>query len=167
MAMVIPFITTLLLGAITGVLWRAAALTVMAILVAWALFNLWEEYEGRRFIGKGALIIAALGGLVFSNGLNNYKINELVNENNMLKDDLKKHVMENEAIKKEAEALANALKEQAKAVAVAEKQARKVERIAKQSGVNQYRGVKAKAAIETRSADELNKWFTNVLSEYN
>ncbi len=165
--MLVPFITTLLLGAVTGALWRIAVVTVMCVLAAWALFNLWEDYDGRRFIGKGALILTALFGFMFSNGLNGYKVNELVDENKMLKDDLAKHVMEKEAIKKEAEACAKAIVEQNKAVVKAEKRARKVEKIAKQSGINQYRGVKAKAAIETRSADELNKWFTNVLSEYN
>ncbi len=164
--MVASFLATLLLGAVTGVLWRTAVIIIMGLMIVWALYNLWEYYDGRRFIGKGALVLAALFGYVFSNGLNGYKVNELVDENKMLKDDLAKYVMENEDIRKEAEACAKAVAEQNKAIVQAEKRARKVEKIAKQSGVNQYRGVKAKAAIETRSANELNAWFENVLSEY-
>ena len=164
--MLVSFIVSLFVGFVSGTLWRIATLVGMGLLVLWALFHLYEVYDGRRFIGRGMLALAAVFGLMFSNGLNNSKMTQLVDENKMLKDDLRQHEMDTEAIRKEAEACAAAVVEQNKAIVKAETQARKVEKIAKQSGVNQYRAAKAKAAVETRSADELNKWFTNVLSEY-
>ena len=166
MAMLASFAASLLLGFVSGAIWRVAVLIGVGLLVLWALRHLYEVYDGRRFIGKGMLAMAALFGLMFSNGLNSSKMSQLTDENKTLKDDIRKHQMDSEAIRKEAEACAKAIVEQNKAVVKAEARARKVEKIAKQSGVNQYRAAKAKATIETRSAEELNKWFTNVLSEY-
>lgn len=164
--MLTSLFSSLLLGFVTGALWRAAVMVGLAVLIIWGVRHAQVHHNGRTFIGRGALVLAVLVGYVASNAVRMNTIPRMQAEIKTHKAAVKDCSVARDEAVKQIEVLKAAAKERDAAIVEAEKRARHVEKIAGQTAKRVYRGTKAKATIETKSVETLNAWFADTLSEY-
>jgi ABC-type nickel/cobalt efflux system permease component RcnA len=164
--MIMSLLSSLLIGFVTGSLWRIAVTVALAVLIIWGIRNAVVRYQDRTFIGRGALILSVLGGFLLSSSMRSNTVPKLQAEIKAHKAAIEDCVVARDDAVKQIDALKIASKGRDVAIAEAEKRARHVEKIAGQTAKRVYRGTKVKATIETKSAETLNAWFADTLSEY-
>lgn len=139
-------------------LWKLAAVVISLLLILWSVFHIYENNNGQKQIGVGALIISMFVGLIFANRMNNYRYETAVsNYQSALttldecRDDLKERDL--------------AIEKQNQAIETAKVKARLAEAVARKKGQGYYQDSR-KASTEVKTAADMTKWFDRNLSEY-
>jgi hypothetical protein len=164
--MLTSLFSSLLLGFVTGSLWRIAVTVALVVLIIWGIRNAVVRYQDRTFIGRGALVLSVLVGFLLSSSMRSNTVPKLQAEIKVHKAAIEDCATARTEAVKQIDVLKAAAKERDVAIAEAEKRARHVEKIAGQTAKRVYRGAKAKATVETKSVETLNAWFADTLSEY-
>ena len=165
--MLLTLLSSLLIGIVSGSLWRIAVMVALTALVIWSIRNTVVHYQGRQFLGRGALVLAVLAGFVASDAMRATAIPKLQAEIRVHKAAIEECSVARDEAQKRIEFLNQVAAQRNAAIAEAEKRAHDVEKIAGQTAQRTYRGTKAKAMIETKSVESLNSWFATEISEYN